>query len=527
MRGRLIMLAVAILTMSCSKEEAHSERGIDYDYGREISHEMIVLGDRLENPYKTENMRDALKSLYPTKADRVPIQTTDLYVRFLPFDEQEYDLLKDSGLHLVDHPLDYDILVDGDWYHDPVIPEGNMTWQYAVVPSDFEFPDVTYEIIDECYISEHDAATRAGKGVDWETVERQAYIMTGNASRLTNQTQTKASGKDVPSGRITIVDEYVNGGKPYGVAGVRVSCNSFVKFDFTHTDRDGYFTMNQEFASDLRYRMIFENEKGFSIGFNLVLVPASVSTLGKAGPEGFNMTITKDSEIKLFRRCVVNNAAYDYYSRCSANDLNIATPPAGLRIWIFHNQSPSSAVMLHHGAVIGNDFLNEYLGSYSSLLEHFLPDITIGMDGFADCRRMYSTTCHELSHASHFSKVGRAYWDKYIQYIITSYIKSDGATYGDGSAAGAGYCEVGEMWGYYMESKIYKDRYGGAFPTFGTSFWFYPQIFSYMDERGITASEIFAVLDGSVTSKASLKNALISAYPAKRSTIEQVFNRYK
>ena len=78
-----------------------------------------------------------------------------------------------------------------------------------------------------------------------------------------------------------------------------------------------------------------------------------------------------------------------------------------------------------------------------------------------------------------------------------------------------------------MESKIYKDRYGGAFPTFGTSFWFYPQIFSYMDERGITASEIFAVLDGSVTSKASLKNALISAYPAKRSTIEQVFNRYK
>jgi hypothetical protein len=48
-----------------------------------------------------------------------------------------------------------------------------------------------------------------------------------------------------------------------------------------------------------------------------------------------------------------------------------------------------------------------------------------------------------------------------------------------------------------------------------------------LDERGISASEIFAVLDGTVTSKAALKNALLLAYPAERSIIEQVFNRYK
>lgn len=521
------MLAMTFLSMSCSKEEAHSEHGIDYDYGREISHEMIVLGDRLENPYKTENMRNALKSLYPTKADRVDVQTTDLYVRFLPADEQEYDMLVDSGLHLVDHPLDYDILVDGDWYHDPVIPEGNMTWQYAVVSPEYEFPDVRYEVIDECYIAEHDAATRAVDGIDWEDVERQSYILTGNESRLSEKSITKASGKVVPSGRITIVDEFANGGKPYGVAGVRVSCNSFVKFDHTTTDRDGYYTMNQSFASDLRYRLVFENEKGFSIGFNLVLVPASVSTLGKSGPEGINMTITKDSETKLFRRCVVNNAAYDYYSRCSAGDLKIALPPADLRIWIFHDQSASSAVMLHHDALIGNDRLQVLFGVYSSLLEYFTPDITIGMENLLDCRRIYSTTCHELAHASHFTKVGTSFWDKYIAYIITSYLKSGGTTYGDGLTAGAGYCEVGEMWGYYLESKVYKDRYGGSFPSFGTSYWFYPQIFRYLDERGISASEIFAVLDGTVTSKAALKNALLLAYPAERSIIEQVFNRYK
>ena len=521
------MLAMTFLSMSCSKDQFHSERGIDYDYGRELPHEMIVLGDRLENPYKTENMRAALKSLYPTKADRVDVQTTDLYVRFLPANDQEFQMLEDAGIYLVDHPLDYDIVVEGDWYHDPAVPEGDMTWQYAVVEQDFEFPDVKYEIIDECFIAEHGSATRSVDGIDWDVVEKASYVLTGNEDRISEFPVTKADGKVAPSGRITIVDEHANGGKPFGVAGVRVVCNSFVKFDSCHTDRDGYYTMSKTFSSNMRYRLVFDNEKGFSIGFNLVLIPASVSTLGKAGPEGINMTITKDSEIKLFRRCVVNNAAYDYYTRCASNDLDITIPPADLRIWLFHSQEPGCAVMLHHGTVLSNDFINKILGSYSSLVELFLPDITLGMEELNEYRRIYSTTCHELAHASHFANVGTEYWDKYIEYILRSYLKTGGTMYGDGLSAGAGYCEIGEMWAYYLESKIYKDRYGGAFPTFGCSYWFYPQIFRYLDERGIRASEIFAVLDSTITSRTSLKNALIHACPAKRTIIDQVFNRYK
>lgn len=526
MRGGIVILLMSLALMSCSKEDVHSERGIDYSYGKDLTHEMIVLGERLENPYKTENMRKALKSLYPTKADRVDLRTTNLYVRFLPADEQEYDALTAAGVLLLDHPLDYDILVDGDWYHDPQVPDGNITWQYAVVPEDFDFPDIRHEVIDECYIAEHDSGTRAGLGIDWEAVEREAYILTGNADRI-SQIPTKASAKVIPSGRITIVDEHANGGKPFGVAGVRVSCNSFVKFDHAYTDRDGYYAMSKEYSSDLRYRLVFKNEKGFSIGFNLVLLPASVSTLGKSGPEGIDMTITKEHDDKLFRRCVVNNAAYDYFSRCSSDDLGISQPPADLRIWLFHNLSASSAVMIHHGAVLESDLVRSYLGKFSELVQLFAPDITLGLDGKDEYRRIYSNACHELAHASHFAQVGTGFWNEYIRYIITSFVKTGGRTYGDGLSAGAGYCEIGEMWGYYLESRIYKDRYGGSFPTFGTSYWFSPQIFRYLDERGVTPSDIFAVLDSSVVSKSSLKDALMLAYPAKRDIIEQVFNRYK
>lgn len=524
MIGKIRLMLIALALTACTKDGQDPDYGINYEYGRQISHEKIVLGDRLENPYKTENISRALQSLYPVKADRVEVKTTDLYVRFLPADDQEYEMLESLGIELVDHPLDYEITVEGDWYHDPSVPEGNVTWQYAVVPDDFVFPDMEYEVIDECHISEFSPGTRAD-GIDWAEVEREAYRLTGNEGML-SPADTKASSKVTPSGRITIVDDNANGGKPFGVAGVKVVCNSFVKFDSSYTDRDGYYKMDKTYSSKLRYRIVFQNDKGFDIGVNLVLVPASVSTLGKAGPEGINMTVTKDSETKLFRRCVVNNAAYDYFSRCGADDMNISSPPADLRIWIINAMGASSAVMMHHGAFVEHRLISSFLGEFTKILKFLLPDITIGTKGRNDYRSIYSATCHELAHASHFTKVGKGYWDKYISYIVESYVMTGGMTYGDGSADNAGYCEVGEMWAYYLESKMYKDRYGGSFPTFGTSYWFYPQIFRYLDERGLKCSDMFSVLDGNVTSRAQLKTALIRAFPSSSEMIEQVFSRY-
>ncbi len=518
------MMLAALLMVSCSKEGPGSGRDLDYEYGRDIGHEKIVLGDRLENPYKTENITKALQSLYPTKADRIDVKTTNLYVRFLPKTEEEFELLKKMTVNLMDHPLDYAIKVEGDWYHDPDVPEGELTWQYAVVSPDFDFPEIEHEIIDECYIAENDPGTRAD-GVDWEAVEAEAYRLTGNEDMLVPH--TKAKDKVKPEGRLTIVDENYCDGKPLGVAGVRVSCNSFVKFDNAYTDRDGYYKMDKTFSSELRYRIVFKNEKGFSIGFNLILVPASVSTLGKSGPEGINMTITKDSDDKLFRRSVVNNAAYDYYTRCGRNDMNISEPPADLRIWIFNSLKASSAVMLHHGAILKNDIVESFLGKAAALLAVFLPDITIGTkDKSEDYNTIYSTTCHELAHASHFRKAGTDYWDKYILYIAESFIMEGGEAYGDGSASDSGYCEVGEMWAYYLESKMYKDRYGGSFPTFGTSYWFEPQIFRTLDEKGMDAEDFFSVLGPEVTSKDKLKKDLITSFPSKSRLIEQVFSIY-
>ena len=526
-----LLLPLALLT-GCQEEGMPDADGRRVDMSA-LSHGMIELGEKLDDPYTVENMQEAVASLYPTRAGSIHLKATDLYVRFLPKTGDEYALLLSKGLKLTDHPVDYRIVKEGDYYHDPDLSEDDITWQYAVVAKDFDFPaGIRCEVLDECYISENDPVTRAESGIDWDAVEAEAYRLTGNEDLFPG---TRGDGEEevstaaaFPAGRITVEDPDAFGGKPYGVAGVMVFCHSFVKFATAYTDRDGYYQLSKKFSSTPRYRLVFKNSAGFSIGLNLILVPASVSTLGTGPASGVDVNIDESADGALWRRAVVNNAAYDYIARCNASDLDLKAPPQDLRIWIFKNLGCSSAAMLHQGAFVeGNDLVQKYLGGYSSLLKAFLPDITIGAkagDGaFVD---LYAAVMHEMAHASHYAQVGNAWWNPYITYVIRSYVTEGRQAYGSGSAQDAGYCEVGEMWAYFLESVLFQDRYGGDLPAFGIAFWFYPQIFRYLYERGMTCTDIYKALKSDVTSRDDLQDALIQLFPERERTISDVFNRY-
>ena len=182
--------------------------------------------------------------------------------------------------------------------------------------------------------------------------------------------------------------------------------------------------------------------------------------------------------------------------------------------------------MLQQGAMINSSKIAEYLGPYTFILKLFLPDITLGLSECRTYADIYATTVHELSHASHYMVVGNGYWDKYIDYIITSFISSNMVMYGTGSEENHGYCEVGEMWAYYMQSTLYNERYPGSNRYFGQNYWFHPQIFRYLEERGITKSQLFAALQPDIHSRADLKKKLLTLYPGKSAIIRQVFERY-
>ena len=517
------ILLTAALAASCVGRGLSPGDGPAPDERLSAEPGMIVLGDRLEDPYTVENMNKALAVLYPTKADRVVLPATHLYVRFLPADEAQYEMLEALGVELVDHPVDYEILREGDWYHDPEIERGRITWQYAVVRTDFVFPQgIRYELIDKCHIPESGPSTKAD-GIDWEALEREAFRITGNYRHPGQQTKAdQPSG--TPSGRITIVDPAL-GAEPEGVRGVRVACNSFVKFARAYTDADGYYRMETSFASQPRYRLVFKNATGFALGFNLILTPASYAGLGKGEPTGMDLEVTPDSEKRLYPRCVVNNAGYDYWKGCEKGTPAIKTPPANLRVWLFQGLNSGCAAMMQQGVLVDKSKLGEYLGEFSVLLKVFLPDVTLGLKGRESYADIYSEAVHEFAHASHFMLAGRDYWESYVRFILTSFVSAGFVAYGVGTEEDHGFCEVGEMWAYYRQSVLFRERYGGE-AAFGVNYWFHPQIFLQLEDRGLDARRIFQVLGADVTDRTVLQKKLTSFYPEYKSAINQAFMRY-
>ena len=518
----VLLLLVAV---ACGKASVEGpEENFNFDDGSGVTHGMIELGEQLDDPYSVENMTKALRSLYPTKADVIQLHATNLYVRILPRDDAELKLLDSLGIRMLDHPLDYQILREGDWYHDPSLPENSPTWQYAVIPADYKMPEgIRYELLHECYLAEEAEQTKAD-GIDWEEVEREAFRLTGNAEMLLPRTKAGDTPK-YPQGRITILDEDYDT-EPVGVSGVMVSCNVFVRIARAYTDEEGYYEMSKSFTSKPRYRIQFTNRKGFSIGFNGVIVKGSISTLGEQSASGYSIAITPNSDINLFRRSVINNAAFDYYEMCREKGSTLSLPPADLRIWQFGFLQGSATVMMHHGAIIDIDLISEILGEYSFILEFFLPDLVLGLKNQNDYASIYRNTIHELAHTSHFVKVGNSYWDIYAMHILTSWLKTGGILYGSGTEKNAGYCEVGEMWAYYMENILYRERYPDWTRTWGTNWWFRPEILLYLDERGVNRNKIFAALDSEVHSREVLQQRLQFLYPEFKSIINEAFNNY-
>lgn len=524
---KFLLLAAAVLS-ACTENPSLSIDGPDAE--EEFSHEMIILGEQLKDPYAVDNMTKALNAVYPASRGRGHLEATDYYVRFLPNDAAEMQALLDMGLQLLDHPLDYRIVRDGDWYHDPDIPEDNITWQYAVVPVSFEFPtNIRYERLEDCYLSEHDAATKSD-GIDWLAVEREAYRLSGNEDYLSPE--TKSDELFFPEGRITIMDPE-HSSEPIGVKGVRVCCNSFVKVATAYTDENGNYKINRSYSSNIHYRLMFRNTKGFNQGLNLVLIPASVSTLGKHPAAGWSVTIDNTSDYYLFIRSVVNNAGYDYYKACEESGGAIPLPPKDLRIWnlpLFRN---NFNVMMHHGVLLETfSPLHNLLGIYTIVAKLVQPDVFLGMHECASYNDAYARALLAFAQAGHYSRVGKEWWHQYVMSSIGDtvmktlgeFLGSIGTSLGSGGAGA--HVDIVHTYSNYCQTILYRRNYPDSKEVFGDEIYS-PQMLLYLDERGLGLEQIAPLFTSDVTSYGVLKQKLLSYYPQFKNVIVEAFARYE
>lgn len=426
---------------------------------------LIILGEQYPNPYSVSNMLNAYQYLKNNGEDigNLNITTTDLYVRFLPQDTAQYNLLNnDTSLILFDYPLDYEIEKFGDYYHDPNIEEGNYTWLYTTVPINYQFnPLIEYEILDSCYIAQDDNENTI---TDNDKLEQTSFKLLGLDSIFINHNELNTKG-------------WFSSKKPEG------------KFKFLQKDSTLYTPI-----------------------------------------KGYDLNLSETNNC--WKLVNINNSAYEYYNFCSDNE--IITPPLFLKIWMTNTTNKGCAPMLPRIThPIGRDsnceladfFINIIYGLPATLfinhtiIELIAPDVIIGGKNRTSSRAFYSQTVHELSHASHFSQVGSAYWAKYISYIMTY-----GAYGDDNKGENAGICGVGEMWGYAIEDLLTNGKYGGLDIHKGAD-WIRADILHDLMKEGIVSpNDVFDCLTPLVTTQNKLKEALQEKSPANHNIIETRFS---
>jgi hypothetical protein len=176
------------------------------------------------------------------------------------------------------------------------------------------------------------------------------------------------------------------------------------------------------------------------------------------------------------------------------------------------------------------------------------PDLTIGtLDG--DHIRIYNVVNHELSHASHFSKVGSGYWSGYISHIANSFLRyGEDYTYGYANTSSyAGICQVGEMWGNAMGNIEMSEKYNNArlsdsyndlfyrrpYRFFGdggldsltTDDWIHPDpIWALITQKVLTKRQVFGCLTEDVDTVDKLEERMLTSYRDKAQLIEMAFD---
>ncbi|WMN11604.1 hypothetical protein QYS49_38985 [Marivirga salinae] len=203
-----------ILLYSCQEDE------IFEDLEKESTNIKVdQLGEKLENPFSVVNMRKALDSLkvkneqYRDKDFEV--ETTHLYLRFKPKDEQELNILEaDSTLVLYSFPLDREIPESLTSYHDSSIPKNKPTFQYCAVPVTYDFPhDIKVKILEELYLPEEDQRTAArSSGNLLYDLEKEAFAITGNEFDKVKSGKNNTAARNAsftPSGRIRVWDDVI------------------------------------------------------------------------------------------------------------------------------------------------------------------------------------------------------------------------------------------------------------------------------------------------------------------------------
>jgi hypothetical protein len=377
-----------ILTQDLIESPSTSSRlspnsGIPYIEGSSFQ----ISGNKL-NPYTVKNMRLAWQTLanngyLPTVNARVFL--SHYYVKFKPKDSDEYELLtSDSTLAFSDLPIESNISLNGDYYHDPSLPDSVPTFQYTAVKVDYSFPEgIEYEILGELYIPEVDVIFNYENGgtndLFVDRLLNQAYLQTNNFDDMIPLDDYSSLENYTPGGRIRVFDTRLP--QWIGMEGVRVQARRWFIWYNARPDYTGFYRMAHSFKRPCNYSIWFATGR-VAVRHNVVNTTFWINGPKQTGDWNYDL----NNSYQRFAGHVFRGA-YRY----TAKDIGGLQRP-----WNISNNSRQVYVAVDGVGTSGTNWI-------------VLPIIkvwrykTIGVEYNSD--EIFSTTCHETGHTSHKSRM--------------------------------------------------------------------------------------------------------------------------
>jgi hypothetical protein len=465
----LCIISLSQILIACQKEDFTSDivTSAQIQENLPFKEGQTILGKKLENPYSVENMQIAFNKLTLENKlkSSIQIEPTHFYVRFRPKNEKELETIKrDTTLEIYSYPLDFEIKRGGTHYHDPSIPDNEITWQYTVVSVNYIFPKIQYQILAKLFLLDEDGEYQKLKSAnidyfDWLQLEAEA--VQGNVlkssswrpsgtikvwdDRLTSsQTSTRAvfdhweyyncAGGELepalksanliapidgdPSDTLGICQraiyryETVTSASSHLISleGVEVRARRWFTTHKGYADSQGRFVCDGTFIYDANYSIEWER-------WDFDIRDGSYGQAYYNGPKQtgeWNLDIYRASTPKSFLFAHIFRAAYTYYY--NHDNWGIKAPPERDGLFQLLQQRL-------HIAGKDEDGRSHYY-DFNALWQAATVVVYSAYNGIYDSRGIFGTTIHELTHASHWYNFG--YND--INYLLNIRIAESWAT---------------------------------------------------------------------------------------------------
>ena len=375
---------------------------------------------KLENPYSVSNMKKAYSALQQEGLMKAAlnIEATHLYVRFLPKDSVESELLmRDTTLTLFSYPLDYE-LTEGEKYIDSTLIGNDFTWLYTRVPVGFISPISQYEVLDELYmpmiVDENGGANQQNisqlriksEVVDyWNLLEEKSLKLTGNyQEKQPTQSGMRKAKKYTPQATIRVYDDLLGINIP--VSGIGVRARWWFNWESGITNSAGVAVMSGTFTGDYNWSIEWVSSL-WSIR------DGSLFTAYYNGPKGnqsnwvFNIDAGKSKAYGHVQRACYNMfygnnlGAYKLPSTIvSSNGLGTIFP-INISVYELNGRDKSG---INYG---GGWLFFSQLGIYMTGFEDITfknkdgKDSVVQFDRYYESYNLFGTTTHELAHSTH------------------------------------------------------------------------------------------------------------------------------